>query len=864
MLEVVLASVMLAMVSATIATAVAQINRAERLRHQRLAAYEVANRVLLQHMDDAEELARQPAVTRQHGWLFRFSVEEEPVEIEALDGLDRSALPTDATEIARAAARGQERGEIRDMLRKHLKLLRVRVYRAEQAGGGAAIGREQLAEMTRLYNPLLMLFRNDDTRERAMQQDRLLRLLQQLDPNAGLAPAPGTTRPAPAPPPRRGGSSPRGNPRRAGSRTIARAAARTPARSASRPRRAGGFTLLELTLAATLGSVVVLAALGLFTVLRTSDTRSERRLREQIEIQRLHATLQRSFRLLVLEPQAAPQAARPGATPAENLAAAERRAAEEAERTTPPRILLTSAGGGGGVGGGVGGGDDAQQRLELVLAQSPVPVTDRFGRSRFVLPDAEGGGVRGALVLGGDPEAGGGPGGGGGGGRALGGQSVLWQQYPFAEGPDLADRAVTGTAVVARGVRALRYTFYKTETDEQTGAKELKPRRQFVAHARKDMPAYVEVEVVMNSGESNIWLFEVGWMVTPEPEPEARAAGLSNPTPQPPPDQGSGSATRRRPTPAAPTTPPNPDRRDPRVIRPRRRRGEGPSRVAVDVAPRGRGGRAGRGFVLPLVALLGFTAATLIALLVERQGLSRLTTQRQVDGYLGHHEQAGLRDIVEFWLRFQQAALSRVQGGETAGFVIRAPGGVGLGDVTIRVEVRDGQGTILSAGEDGAAGTDAVLQRAAAIVGLYGPGFTRSRGPGTVSLNAAPREVIEALLLAEDPEAPAPALGALVAQARGEGPIDKARLTALLREAGVADETVTRLLARFTVEPVLLEVTATVSDPRDRRVLRQSGRTTLGSGVHKGLILSATKAGANADPWAFLTWTRQTQLDDTP
>lgn len=82
---------------------------------------------------------------------------------------------------------------------------------------------------------------------------------------------------------------------------------RAPARQ-TRARRAG-FTLLEVMLASMLGLIVVIAAMGLFTTLSTSDRQSNESYHRQMELSLAHQTVERSLRILVMDNTAYPRPA---------------------------------------------------------------------------------------------------------------------------------------------------------------------------------------------------------------------------------------------------------------------------------------------------------------------------------------------------------------------------------------------------------------------------------------------------------------------------------------------------------------------------------------------------------------------------
>src|SRR5438034_427021 len=85
-LEVVLASVLLAVVVTSVVSALSFINRAEIRQKQQLAAFEVASRLMLQFLDDPEAMPQQSAHYDDGTYKFRWSFVAEPVEIASTPG----------------------------------------------------------------------------------------------------------------------------------------------------------------------------------------------------------------------------------------------------------------------------------------------------------------------------------------------------------------------------------------------------------------------------------------------------------------------------------------------------------------------------------------------------------------------------------------------------------------------------------------------------------------------------------------------------------------------------------------------------------------------------------------------------------
>lgn len=160
-LEVVLATALLVLIAAALLSAVVYAQRAEALRVRRLAAYEVASRLLLQYVDQKNnpDFPKPSAPIDYEGMRFRFELTEEPADVIALRG-----------EPPRFA--------------QNTRLLRVRVYRGIESPGGEVLRGDLLAELVRPNHPLVMLVRNEDSKARQLMDPEVLAGLQQLQPGA--------------------------------------------------------------------------------------------------------------------------------------------------------------------------------------------------------------------------------------------------------------------------------------------------------------------------------------------------------------------------------------------------------------------------------------------------------------------------------------------------------------------------------------------------------------------------------------------------------------------------------------------------------------------------------------------------------
>lgn len=208
LLEVVLASVILGMVAVSVTSAISFVARSDLHGQRKLGAYELANRVILQYLDDPDLLPSQSSPYDDGRFLYRWELIEEPLRFELPDN-SISEVPTWGPGLSVI-------GET--------KLLRVRVYQGLPDGIGGANRGEQLAELARPSNPLMLMSRNPDARNRMSKKPAFLEMIRaMMGRNPGPAPvgpsrpatpgAPGTPGAAPSPTPGTPASNNTGNPR---------------------------------------------------------------------------------------------------------------------------------------------------------------------------------------------------------------------------------------------------------------------------------------------------------------------------------------------------------------------------------------------------------------------------------------------------------------------------------------------------------------------------------------------------------------------------------------------------------------------------------------------------------------------------
>ncbi|MCR9075134.1 MAG: hypothetical protein NXI07_03765 [bacterium] len=151
-LEAILASVLLAMVASTLAGGVSFMTQSQRRMDQKLGAAELANRLILQFIDDRESLPDRSLPIEYDIDLYRWTLEEAPVEF-VFDNIQDDS--------AGGVGGGASLSRI--------KLIKVRVWLASDSGGSRAYTTEvPHCEINRLIDPLA--FNNPDSLKTLLEQ----------------------------------------------------------------------------------------------------------------------------------------------------------------------------------------------------------------------------------------------------------------------------------------------------------------------------------------------------------------------------------------------------------------------------------------------------------------------------------------------------------------------------------------------------------------------------------------------------------------------------------------------------------------------------------------------------------------------
>lgn len=178
LLEVVLAIATVALLCSTVLGAVTYMHQVELRQTHQLATAELANRIMLQYLDDKTAMP-SPITPLEYGaHRYRWSLSESPVGFEAV-------------EVPEAAAQGQGRPP-RNAIppEKRYKIITVRVWLSEESGGAMQIeqGLAQ-AQISRLID--LLAFRNPDSAENLLKQPGGMQQLLEALGAAGATPTGG-------------------------------------------------------------------------------------------------------------------------------------------------------------------------------------------------------------------------------------------------------------------------------------------------------------------------------------------------------------------------------------------------------------------------------------------------------------------------------------------------------------------------------------------------------------------------------------------------------------------------------------------------------------------------------------------------
>jgi len=147
-LEAILAVVLLAMVAITLSSAVSFMSKSQRRMDQKLGAAELANRLILQYIDERDSLPDRSLPIEYDRDRYRWTLEEAPVKFQFDDQNEASADNNVGSGVSL----------------NRIKLITVRVWLGSDSGGSRSFTPDvPNIVLTRLIDPLA--FNNPDSLE---------------------------------------------------------------------------------------------------------------------------------------------------------------------------------------------------------------------------------------------------------------------------------------------------------------------------------------------------------------------------------------------------------------------------------------------------------------------------------------------------------------------------------------------------------------------------------------------------------------------------------------------------------------------------------------------------------------------------
>ncbi|NUQ68382.1 MAG: type II secretion system protein [Phycisphaerales bacterium] len=190
--EVICAVALIAIIATVSLSGVSSILAAQERQIRRISAAELANRIILQFLDDRDSVPAPGTVLRADGAAFRFELRETPVRLEP----------------ARAEV-AAERTQLTPTTLDRLSNVSVLVWLAEESGGSVApVAGTPAVQLTRIVDPIALITRNPDSLRNMMQDpEKYRRMLEQfMGPGTPRGGSAGT--PPPSPPGGKPASSP--------------------------------------------------------------------------------------------------------------------------------------------------------------------------------------------------------------------------------------------------------------------------------------------------------------------------------------------------------------------------------------------------------------------------------------------------------------------------------------------------------------------------------------------------------------------------------------------------------------------------------------------------------------------------------
>jgi hypothetical protein len=261
--------------------------------------------------------------------------------------------------------------------------------------------------------------------------------------------------------------------------------------------------------------------------------------------------------------------------------------------------------------------------------------------------------------------------------------------------------------------------------------------------------------------------------------------------------------------------------------------------------------RSPRAFALPLVIVLSLVAGVMTAVILNRQSVESLTSQRELDGYRARHLERGIREVVGQWTDtlVGQNIQNMLEDDGHALDIQMADG------TSVSIYLFDGQGSLLTdpmgLSENDRTELGGILDQLAQITNdKPDPMSLRPVGPIPVSLKSAPPEVLQAI--AQHVGARRPQQFAdLISRARAAsttGDISDGDLQTVLNQMELEPTARQLLNSLVTLKPTLLAIVIDVYEPNASEPSRRyGGRLDLSS-------TTTSTAGMIQSLGKFLSW----------
>jgi type II secretory pathway pseudopilin PulG len=159
-LEVIAAVAIISLVAASVSAVISTVVRLQEGDIHRLACAEIAHRLILQYLDDAEVISRTPETIVYSDKLYRWNVELYQLPL----------IPHVEVERGRSTPVGLDQ----------LRQIRVTVWLSEHSGGSPFPNDSTTVALTRLVDPWAFRYRNPDSFDKWISDDAGQRQIMEL------------------------------------------------------------------------------------------------------------------------------------------------------------------------------------------------------------------------------------------------------------------------------------------------------------------------------------------------------------------------------------------------------------------------------------------------------------------------------------------------------------------------------------------------------------------------------------------------------------------------------------------------------------------------------------------------------------